>query len=231
MTIRFAAALAGLAAFAYAQPVVAQPVVAKLPGTQGEALRLAEALLPTEQLLALRLPRFKASYAEELATDAEVAALEKRYPGVTKAIAAAAREEAAAGYRTAIGLLRDDAAKLYASRVNAADTAALVRFFSSNVGRMLVTLSAGSAGDTPTSFEADRRRKAIEALRNLGPEGQRELMALQTSGLADRMKALAPDVAALSARRFGDVDTLIRARLPASRTRAVAAFPAPSAKR
>ena len=214
------AALTMLAAPAFAQ-TAAVPVVAPV---RADAHRLAAVLLPTEQLLPLRLPRFEALYAEELAADPEVTALEKRHPGVTRAIAASAREDAAAGYRDAIGQLRDDAARLYGARVDPADIATLIRFFSTDVGRTLVTLSAGSAGDTPTAFEADRRRKAIETLQNLGPEGQAELLALQRSGLAGRMRALSPEVAALSARRFGDVDRLIRTRLPASRARAVQAY-------
>lgn len=207
-----------------AVPASAQPASAPAPAIQSDAQRLAALVLPKDKLLAVRLPRFETRYAAELAGDASIAALEKKRPGITRAIAAAGREEAALGYGASIDALRGDAAKLYAARVSAADMAMLIRFYASPVGQMLIGLSAGSAGENHAAFEADRRRRATEALRQLSPAQQRDLLALRASGVIERTQGLLPEVAALSARRFGDADTAIRARLPASRARAVAAF-------
>ena len=156
-----------LAALSLATPLAAQTVVAtsgapaSSPVTADNAVHLATVVLPRDATIAVRVPRFEAAYAEDLNDDARMVALEKTHPGIIKAVAAAARDEAAKAYGTAIDLLQADVAQLYRDKFTAPELATLVAFFSSPTGQAMVAMSAGSSGDTASAFEADRRAKAI----------------------------------------------------------------------
>ena len=191
------------------------PAVTPVSVVQSSAERLAAIVLPREQFLAIRVPRFDAAYAEEMKDDDELIALEKTHPGITKAVAAAAHEEAEKGYGAALTLLQNDVAKLYASKFNDAELGTLITFFSSETGQAMIIMSAASSGDTATEFETSRRAKAMDMLRNPNDAMKRDLTALMESGLLPKVRAINPDIAALSARRFDDVSKIILASLPA----------------
>ena len=182
---------------------------------QSSAERLAAIVLPREQVLAIRVPRFDAAYAEEMKDDDELIALEKTHPGISKAVTAAAHEEAEKAYGAALTLLQNDVAKLYASKFNDAELTTLIAFFSSETGQAMIIMSAASSGDTATEFETSRRAKAMDMLRNPSDAMKRDLTALMESGLFPKVRAINPDIAALSARRFDDVSKIILASLPA----------------
>jgi hypothetical protein len=150
-----------------------------------------------------------------MATDADLQAVEAAHPGVKRAVVQAAREEAATAYARTADLLRADVAQLYRSRFTAAEIAMLARFFATPTGKALVTLSAESAGDTASAMEADRRRRVTAMLQQPSDQARADLTALMETGLLPKMQAVKPEVSALSARRFDDVDRLILAALPA----------------
>ena len=177
--------------------------------------RLAAIVLPREDFLAIRVPRFDAAYAEEMKEDDELIALEKTHPGISKAVTAAAHEEAEKAYGAALTLLQNDVAKLYASKFNDAELAQLITFFSSETGQAIIIMSATSSGDTATEFEASRRAKAVAMLQSLSETNKRDLAALMESGLLPKVRAINPEIAALSARRFDDVSNIIIGALPA----------------
>ena len=177
--------------------------------------RLAAIVLPREYFLAIRVPRFDAAYAEEMKEDEELVALEKTHPGISKAVTAAAHEEAEKAYGAALTLLQNDVAKLYASKFNDAELAKLITFFTSETGQAMIIMSARSNGDTATEFETSRRAKAMDMLRNPSDATKRDLTMLMESGLLPKVRAINPDIAALSERRFDDVSKIILASLPA----------------
>ena len=191
------------------------PAVTPVATVQSSAERLAAIVLPREQFLAIRVPRFDAAYAEEMKGDDELIALEKTYPGISKAVTVAAHEEAEKAYGAALTLLQNDVAKLYASKFSDPDLGQLITFFSSETGQAMIIMSAASSGDTATEFETSRRAKAMDMLRNPSDAMKRDLTALMESGLLPKVRAINPDIAALSARRFDDVSNIILAALPA----------------
>ena len=115
----------------------------------------------------------------------------------------------------ALTLLQNDVAKLYASKFNDAELAQLITFFSSDTGQAIIIMSATSSGDTATEFETSRRAKAVAMLQTLSDANKRDLTVLMKSGLLPKVRAINPDIAALSARRFSDVSTIIATALPA----------------
>ena len=196
---------------AQAAPAAGTPAVALADG----ATALAAAVLPTETLIAARLPRFDAMFAEEIAADKELAALEKEHPGLKQAVTQAARDEARVAYARAADLLRADVAQLYRARFTPAEIAIISRFFSTPTGKALVALSAGSSGDTASQFEADRQRRLLATLQQPDDQAKADLGALAATGLLPKMQAVRPEVPAISARRFNDVDSILSAALPA----------------
>ena len=186
--------------------------------------RLAAIVLPREDFLAIRVPRFDAAYVEEMREDDELIALEKMHPGISKAVSAAAHEEAEKAYGAALTLLQNDVAKLYASKFNDAELSKLISFFTSETGQAMIIISAGSSGDTATEFETSRRAKAMDMLRNLSDANKRDLTTLMESGLLPKVRAINPEIAALSARRFDDVSKIILAALPARVEAAIEAY-------
>ncbi len=173
----------------------------------------------------MRVPRFEAAYAEEMKDDAELVALEKTHPGINKAVAAAARDEAAKAYGAAIDLLQADVAKIYRDKFTATELATLIAFFSSPTGQAMVAMSAGSSGNSASEFEADRRAKAIVYLQNLSDVAKADLTKLIDSGLLPKVRAINPEVSALSTRRFDDVSKIVEAALPKRIEVVIAAFP------
>ena len=147
--------------------------------------------------------------------DDELIALEKTDPGISKAVAAAAHEEAEKAFGAALPLLQNDVAKLYAGKFNDAELSQLITFFSSETGQAIIIMSATSSGDTVTEFEASRRAKAAAMLQSLSETNKRDLTVLMESGLLPKVRAINPDIAALSAQRFDDVSKIIVAALPA----------------
>lgn len=190
------------------------------------AAQLAGIVLPREQFLAIRVPRFDAAYAEELAGDDDIIALEKTHPGITTAVAAAGSDEARKAYGEALTLLQSDVGKLYASKFTAPELATLIRFFSSETGQAMITMSAGSSGDTASEFETNRRAKAMALIQNPSDATKRDLTMLMESGLLPKIRAINPEIAALSAKRFDDVSTIIEAGLPARVDATIKAFQA-----
>jgi hypothetical protein len=186
-----------------------------LPALETNAQTLANIVLPREQFLAIRVPRFDAAYAVEIADDARLNALEKTSPGIITVVKAAAHEEAQKGYGAALTLLQNDVAKLYASKFTAPELGTLIRFFSSETGQAMITMSASSSGDTASEFEANRRAKAVALFQNPTDAAKRDLTALMQSGLLPKVRAINPDIAALSMRRFDDVANIVAAALPA----------------
>jgi hypothetical protein len=186
-----------------------------LPAVETNAQTLAKLVLPREQFLAIRVPRFDAAYAVEIADDARLNALEKTNPGIIKAVKAAAHDEAGKGYGAAVDLLRADVAKIYAAKFTAPELGTLIRFFSSETGQAMITMSAGSSGDTASEFEANRRAKAVALFQNPTEAAKRDLTALMQSGLLPKVRAINPEISALSTRRFEDVSKIVEAALPA----------------
>lgn len=219
-----------LAALSLATPSAAQTVVATTgaptiaPAAHDNAVRLATVVLPRAETVAVRVPRFEAIFAEDLKDDARMVALEKTHPGITKAVAAAARDEAAKAYGTAIDLLQADVAKLYRDKFTAPEQATLIAFFSSPTGQAMVAMSAGSSGDTASAFETDRRAKAIAYLQNLDDGAKADLTKLIDSGLLPKVRAINPEISALSTRRFDDVSKIIDAALLKRIDATIAAF-------
>lgn len=179
------------------------------------ATRLAETVLPSSAILAVRIPRFSAAYAEELKDDARIAGLEKTYPGITEIISVVARAEAVKAYRQALDLLQRDAAQIYRDAFAPAELQTLKGFFDGPTGQAMIAMSAESSGPSPTSFEADRRAKAIAYLQNIDDAGKRDLKSLIDSGLLPKVRAINPKIAALSSERFDDAAKFIDAALPA----------------
>jgi Uncharacterized protein conserved in bacteria (DUF2059) len=197
-----------------------------LPALETNAQTLATIVLPRDQFLAIRVPRFDAAYAEEMKADEEIIALEKMHPGITKAVAAAASDEALKGYGSALTLLQNDVAKLYASKFTAPELGTLIRFFSSETGQAMIIMSAGSSGDTASEFETNRREKAMALIQNPSDATKRDLTTLMESGLLPKIRAINPEIAALSARRFDDVSNIVEAALPARVEATIKAFQA-----
>jgi hypothetical protein len=197
-----------------------------LPALETNAQTLAGIVLPREQFLAIRVPRFDAAYAEELKEDAEIIALEKTHPGITKAVAAAASDEALKGYGAALTLLQTDVAKLYASKFTAPELATLITFFSSETGQAMIIMSAGASGDTASEFETNRRARAMALIQNPSDATKRDLTMLMQSGLLPKIRAINPEIAALSERRFDDVSDIVTAALPARIEATITAFQA-----
>jgi hypothetical protein len=193
---------------------------------QSNAQHLAAIVLPRDQFLAIRVPRFDAAYAQELTKDARLIALEKTQAGVTKAVKVAAHSEAEKGYGAALTLLQTDVAKLYASTFTAPELTQLIRFFSSETGQAMIVMSAGSSGDTVSEFEINRRAKAAALIQNPSPTTKSDLTVLMRSGLLPKIRAINPEIAALSARRFDDVSTIVKAALPARVEATIKAFQA-----
>lgn len=207
-------------------PVAAAQVAPLSAVVQNNAQRLAALVLPREQFLTIRVPRFDAAYAVEVADDARLSALEKTHPGITKAVKAAAHEEAEKGYGSALTLLQTDVAKLYASKFTAPELAKLIGFFSSETGQAMIVMSAGSSGDTASEFETNRRAKAMALIQSPSRATKRDLTMLMQSGLLPKIRAINPEIAALSARRFDDVNTIVEAALPARVEATIKAFTA-----
>ncbi len=199
---------------------------APLPAVETNAQTLANLVLPREQFLAIRVPRFDAAYAVEIADDARLLALEEAHPGIIKAVKAAAHDEAQKGYGAALTLLQVDVAKLYASKFSAPELATLIRFFSSETGQAMIIMSAASSGDTATEFETNRRAKAMAMIQNPSDATKRDLTALMQSGLLPKVRAINPEISALSERRFDDVSNIVEAALPARVEATIKAFQA-----
>lgn len=193
---------------------------------QSPAERLADLVLPREQFLAIRVPRFDAAYAVEIFDDERLIALEKINPGIINAVKAAAHDEALKGYGAALTLLQTDVAKLYASKFTAPELATLINFFSSETGQAMIIMSAGASGDTASEFETNRRAKAIAMIQNPSDATKRDLTMLMQSGLLPKVRAINPEISALSERRFGDVSDIIEAALLARVEATIKAFQA-----
>jgi len=202
----------------------AQAPVAPTAAVADGATTLAAAVLPTETLVTARLPRFDAMFAEELSADKDMAALEKKHPGLREAVTRAAREEARIAYARSADLLRADVAQLYRARFTPAEIATMSRFFDSPTGKALVALSAGANGDTASQFEADRQRRLATQLQQPSDQTKSDLAALAATGLLPKMQAVRPEVSAISAKRFEDVDTILSAALPARISATIKAY-------
>ncbi len=195
-----------------------------LPALETNAQTLANIVLPHDQFLAIRVPRFDAAYAEELEEDARLIALQKTNPGITNAIKAAAHHEAEKSYGAALTLLQNDVARLYASKFTALELGTLITFFRSETGQAMIIMSAGASGDTASEFEASRRAKAIAMIQNPSDTTKRDLTTLMQSGLLPKVRAINPEISALSERRFDDVRNIVEAALPARVEATIKAF-------
>jgi hypothetical protein len=191
------------------------PLAAATAQAPDRAAELARAVLPRDKAIAVRVPRFDAAFAIRLATDARITALEPRHPGLTKAVAAAAHDEAVKAYGAAVDRLQAEAAQLYRTRFSPAELAVVATFFASPTGRTMIDLSMESSGDTAGEFEADRRQRLMALLKDPDEQTKADLTRLIQSGLLPKIQALAPEVSALSTRRFDDAATLVDAALPA----------------
>jgi Uncharacterized protein conserved in bacteria (DUF2059) len=180
-----------------------------------QAQQLARTVLPDGEILGIRLLRFSKAYATELKTGPRFVALEKQYPGISDVFAVVARDEALQAYRRAIALLQEDAAKIYAANFTDVELAKLISFFRTPTGAAMITMSAASGGDSASDFEADRRAKAIAFLQKGDAQMKRDLTPFIQSGLQPKARAIAPQISALSARRFDDVSIFLEAALPA----------------
>jgi hypothetical protein len=211
--------------------MLATPLAAQTsPAPHDAADSLAAIVLPRDATIAMRLPRFDTLFARRMKDDKRLSELESTHPGITSAVTVVARDEAAKSYGRAIDALQADTAALYRARFTERELHTLAGFFSSKTGQPLIKLSAGASGDTSTEFETDRRRKAIDMFGNPDAQTKADLNGLLESGLLPRMQALAPEISALSARRFDDVARTFDAALP-SRIDAVVATYTKSAER
>lgn len=222
--VKIRAALFGLMLAVAMAPGGAVLARTPLPALETNAQTLATIVLPREPFLAIRVPRFDAAYAEELESDEAIIKLEKTHPGITKAVAAAGSDEARKCYDAALTLLQNDVAKLYASNFTVAELGTMITFFAGETGQAMIAMSAGSSGDTASEMETSRRAKAMAFLQNPSETTKRDLTALMESGLLPKIRAINPQIAALSAQRFDDVSTMVEAALPARVEAAIKAF-------
>ena len=211
MTRALALLLALAPAAAHAQPA-------------DRAAELARAVLPKDKAIAVRIPRFDKAFAERLAADKRILALEPRHPGLAKAVAATAHDEAVKAYDAAVGRLQAEAAQLYRTRFAPAELAQIATFFASPTGRAMVDLSMASAGDTAAEFEADRRQRLMALLKDPDEQTKADLTRLIQSGLLPKIQAINPEISALSTRRFDDAADLVDAALPARIDATIAAY-------
>lgn len=188
------------------------------------AAELARTVLPKDKAIAVRVPRFDKAFAERLAADQRILALEPRHPGLTKAVAAAAHDEAVTAYDAAVGRLQVEAAQLYRTRFTPAELTQIAAFFASPTGRAMIDLSMASAGDTAAEFEADRRQRLLAMLKDPDEQTKADLTRLIQSGLLPKIQAINPEVSALSTRRFDDAAKLVDAALPARIDATIARF-------
>jgi hypothetical protein len=206
-----------LLSFLLMTPAVAQ-TTGQLSGavqSHNVSQKLANMVLPRDALVAARLPEFEALSAEEHRADPKMIALEKSQPGIIDAVIAASRDEAAKSCDKAIDLLRTDVAKLYAQKFKPEELQTLVTFFSTPVGQAMIMMSAQTSGITPSALEAERRKKLIAALQNPDEQAKADLTKLMESGLVPKIQAIAPEISALAARRFNDINDMLEAALPA----------------
>ncbi len=215
----------GLATTLFSQTAGATKATVSAPAVDDNAAQLAKIVLPREATIAVRLPRFDATYAENQSNKKRLAALETSRPGITAAVSLAARDEAAKAYGTVIDLLQADIAVIYRENFTAAELTALIAFFSSSTGQALVTLSVGSGGETPSAFEADRRAKATATLKNLDDVAKADLTKLMQSDVLSKVRAINPEISALSTSRFFDVSLIIDVNLPHRIEAEIATFP------
>lgn len=212
--IRLALVAVGLA-LAPISGVALADVPATTAVTPTKAQQLARIVLPVGEHLGIRVQRFSTAYAIELKVEERYVALEKAYPGISESFAVVAREEATKAYERSIALLQDDVAKIYAANFSDAELDQLTAFFRTPTGAAMITLSAASGGDTASEFEADRRARALAFVENIDEQGKRDLTLFMQSGLQPKARALAPEISALSARRFDDASNFLEAALPA----------------
>jgi hypothetical protein len=203
-----------LAALALCAPVQLLTQAAAAAQAHDTAARLAVLVLPRDRVVAVRVPRNEAVLMEELAEDSRFAELQRR-PALLAAARAAIREETTKAYQEAVALLQVDVARIYRARFTPAELETVIAFVASPTGQALVELSIAAEGETASGFEADRRRKIMALLSNPSPQAKADLTRFMQSGLMAKTRALAPEVSSLSERRFEDVETLMRARLPA----------------
>jgi Uncharacterized protein conserved in bacteria (DUF2059) len=208
--------LACALAMALALPVA--PAVSQAPVSTAvaptKAQELARTVLPGGEIIGIRVLRFSKAYALELKTVPRFTALEKQYPGISDTIAVVARDEARQAYERAIGLLQDDVAKIYAANFTNAELDKLITFFRTPTGAAMITMSASSNGDSASDFEADRRANAIKFLQTVDDQMKRDLTFFVESGLQPKAQAIAPQISALSERRFDDASNFLEAALP-----------------
>jgi Uncharacterized protein conserved in bacteria (DUF2059) len=197
-----------------------------IPGSiSSVAKELADIVLPREQLITVRMPRFEADFVADLKNDPELVSLEKTQPGITDAVMIAAREEGAEAYGKAIDFLRDDIARLYNRNFSPDELQKLIDFFSTPTGQAMIELSAGADGDTASDFETDRRAKLMAMFENPDDATKADLTMLMNSGLMPKIVKARPEISALSERRFGDVTTLLMASLDDRIEAVKAAYP------
>jgi hypothetical protein len=206
-----------------ALPPQSLPASSRPAGQEDPAARLAAVVMPINRAVAVRVPRAEAQFAETFAADARIAALEARRPGLRGKLAAVVRDAATDAYAQAGEQLQADAAGIYRERFSADELATLTRFFTSPTGQAMIALSIEAEGDTARAFEADRRQKLLAMLQNPSAQTKADLTMLMNSGLLPKVRATNPPIAALSARRFGDVDTLLTASLPGRIDQVIAA--------
>ena len=199
-----------------AVPAAAQtvPLPAATPTAADAAQQLASLVLPREAYVALRVRSFEEGFAAAMNSNPQLATLEKTKPGITKAVAAAAREEATEAFGAATDLLQTDAAQIYRRRFTAQELRTLIGFIAGPTGKAMVTMSMEATGDTASQVTADRRAKAKAMFENPDATTKAELTKLIVSGLLPKLRTTGPEIIALSARRFDDVDKLLEAALP-----------------
>lgn len=218
------AVVAAVVLLAFAPSAYAAVAQSAVSTAHDKAENLAEMVLPRDKIIASRAPELQDAVAEQLGHDQRIAALEKTHPGITTAVIQAARDEVAKSYGTTVDLLRHDVAEIYRAQFTSLEIGKLIGFYATPTGQAMIAMSAETSGDTASATDTERKQKAAAMLQNPSPQIKADLIKLMQTGLLPKIHALNPQIAALSARRFDDIDKIAETALPQREDAAIAAF-------
>lgn len=104
------------------------------------ALEVGRLFAPPELMLASAAKGFDEGFSRSIADDQNLKTAEKRYPGLTAAVKAAARGAVLEGMKGGIGDLQAQAAALFGREFTPVEQSQLLEFMRSSTGRKLVSL-------------------------------------------------------------------------------------------
>lgn len=192
-----------------APPAQAAPAPEVVEARQAEAQRLARLLNSQETIVgsADDDTRAVAVMGQLVEGNADLAALEKRYPGISKQIAVELMPLINRSANERLPQLWERQARLYADTFTAAELRTLNAFYGSSTGAKLIAAmmrnvqprvsleEAKRSPDfsiSPQSALADIKAAVPAVVQSMDANDQAVLIAFATSGLAPKMKRLAP---------------------------------------